>query len=385
MEEYLKTIGYLIFAGFYYLYRLFCPVDPKKVFCIMTHDPGRDGNVFALVEYLKQQKEGFAFHYIGKADAGNAKSLRIMRGKLSFFIVKPYHLATASYVLLDNVFMPMAYLRFRREVKLIQLWHGTGTIKRFGQDVNSGRLGKLERKANSRLTHLIVSSDATKAIYAGAFGVSQDKVYTYGLPRTDILFDRQRLLERSVEFYRQYPQLAGKKLILYAPTFRDNEKGESRAISDIYKISRSLPDYTILLRLHPHVAKAFERAEQQAAEKSENLVSVSSYPDVNTLLIVADCLITDYSSIIFEYSLLNKPMIFYAYDLEEFGKMGRGFYREFEEYVPGPVVRNIDELVALIRNNQLTTDKLHDFVTEHFKYLDGHSCERIYRNIFAQQ
>lgn len=381
----MKTIGYLIFAGFYYLYRLFCPVNHKKVFCIMTHDSGRDDNVFALAEYLKQQKEGYTFHYIGKTDSASAKSLHIMRGKLSFFIVKPYHLATASYVLLDNVFLPMAYINFRKEVKLIQLWHGTGTIKRFGQDVNKGRLGKLEKKANNRLTHLIVSSEATKAIYAKAFGIDEDKVFTYGLPRTDILLDRNRLQKRAVEFYRQYPQLAGKRLILYAPTFRDNERGDCRAITDIYKISRSLPDYIILLRLHPHVAKVFEKAEQLAAGRSENLVSVSSYPDINTLLLVADCLITDYSSIIFEYCLLNKPMIFYAYDLEEFDKMGRGFYRNYKEYVPGPVAGNIDELVALIRNDRLPTDKLQNFVEEHYKYLDGRSCERIYRNIFLSQ
>lgn len=378
----MKTLGYLIFAFFYYIFSLFCRIKENKVFCIMTHDPGRDGNIGALVEYLKQQNEGFSFYYLRKADRSNPKSLRKMKGILSFFIVKPYHLATASFILLDNVFLPMAYIKLRKEVKVIQLWHGTGTIKRFGQDVNSGRLKKLEKKANSRLTHLIVSSDATKDIYARAFGVSQDKVHTYGLPRTDIFFDREKIQERSVEFFRQYPQLAGKKLILYAPTFRDNEKHESRAIEDIYKISKSLPDCIILLRLHPYVARAFERAEQQAADKADNLLSVSSYPDINTLLIVADCLVTDYSSVIFEYCLLNKPMIFYAYDLDDFAKKGRGFYRSYEDYVPGPVARDIDELLSLIKNNHPTSDKLQDFVAEHYKYRDGKASERIYKNIF---
>jgi len=355
-----------------------------KVFCVVTHDAGRDGNIGALVEYLKQ-REGFSFHYIGKSDRSNLKSFRIIKGKLSFFIAKPYQLATSAFVLLDNVFLPMAYIRFRKNVKVIQLWHGTGTIKRFGQDVNTGRLKVLEKRANEKITHLIVSSDSTKTIYEKAFGVSPDKVYTYGLPRTDIFFDRHKMIERVKEFYRQYPELAGKKLILYAPTFRDDEKGESRAISHIYKMSESLQDYIILLRLHPFVAKAFERAEQQAASRAENIVSVSSYPDINTLLLVADLLITDYSSVIFEYCLLNKPMVFYAYDLDEFRAKGRGFYENYEEYVPGPVVKNMDDLVDLIRNNQLSTDKLQDFVAKSYKYLDGKSSERIYRYIFCQE
>ena len=380
----MKTIGYLIFAGFYYIYRFFCRVSPKKVFCIMTHDPGRDGNIGALVEYLKDKKEGYSFHYIKKAERNELKNLRIMKGKVSFFVVKPYHLATSSFVLLDNVFLPMAYISFPKRVKVIQLWHGTGTIKRFGQDANTGRLKILEKRANSRLTHLIVNSDATKALYAKAFGVSSGKVYTYGLPRTDILFDKQKLKERAQEFFVQYPQLAGKKLILYAPTFRDDEKEENRAIRDIYKISRSLPDYTILLRLHPFVAKAFEEAERKASQRADNIVSVSSYPEINTLLVVADLLITDYSSVVFEYCLLHKPMIFYAYDLEEFAKSGRGFYRPYEEYVPGPVAKSMEELLEIIESKNFSTDKIQDFIIEHYKYLDGKSSERIYNNIFKK-
>lgn len=378
----MKTIGYIIFAGFYYLYRFFCRVNPQKVFCIMTHDSGRDGNIGSLVEFLKQQKEGYSFHYISRSEKSRLMSFGILKGKVSFFLVKPYHLARSAFILLDNAFLPMAYISFRKNVRVIQLWHGTGSIKKFGQDVNSGRLKELEKRANSRITHLIVSSDTIKKIYANSFGVSLDKVYTYGLPRTDIFFDKSKLQERSQAFYKQYPQLAGKRLLLYAPTFRDNEAEENRSIRDIYKIAGSLPDYILLLRLHPYVADAYEKAEQQAAERADNIVSVSSYPDLNTLLVVADYLITDYSSIVFEYSLLNKPMIFYAYDLEEFQNCGRGFYYDYESYVPGPVAKNIDELLELIRNNHVSNDKIQDFVTDSYKYLDGRASERIYNNIF---
>jgi CDP-ribitol ribitolphosphotransferase len=383
MEEQLKTIGYLIFAGFYYLFRLFCAVKPKKVFGIMTHDGSRDGNVSTLVEYLREQKEGYSFHYIKKSERNRIKSFHILKGKVSFFVVKPYHLATSEFILLDNVFLPMAYIKLRKNVRVIQLWHGTGTIKRFGQDVNTGHLKALEKRANSRITHLIVNSEDTKQLYAGAFGISPEKVYTYGLPRTDLFFNEIQVKERVQAFYKRFPQLAGKRLILYAPTFRDNEREENRSITDINILSDKLPsDYVILLRLHPFIAEAYNKEEQQAAGKSANVVSVSSYPDINTLLLAADCLITDYSSVIFEYCLLQKPMIFYAYDLEEFSSQGRGFYHTYEEYVPGPVVKNIEELVGLLKNNHLETDKIRDFINLNYIYLDGKASERIYNNIF---
>lgn len=381
----MKIIGYLIFAGFYYIFRFFCPVKKKKVFGIMTHDGSRDGNVGALVEYLKEQGEGYSFEFIKKTDRNMVKNLHMIQGKLSFFITKPFHLATSEFVLLDNVFLPMAYMKFRKKVRVIQLWHGTGTIKRFGQDVNTGKLKDLEKKANSRITHLIVNSEETREQYAGSFGVPLNKVFIEGLPRTDLFFHQIRKEERKQKFYQQHPELDGKKLILYAPTFRDYEKENPKLTLDTEKLSRELPkDYVVLLRLHPFVTEAF-KDKGNNNHLQENVLSMSSYADINTLLLVADYLITDYSSVIFEYCLLEKPMIFYAYDLEEFSDHGRGFYRTYEEYVPGPIVTNTAGIIDLINKNQFDIEKIKTFKNKNYKYLDGKSAERLYLHIFQDE
>ena len=157
----------------------------------MTHDGSKDGNVAVVVDYLKKQDKDYSFQFIKKEDRRLVKKPGIWKGKLSFFIAKPYHLATSAYVLLDNTFLPMAYIRFSKRVRVVQLWHGTGTIKRFGQDVNTGQLKKLEYLANSRITHLIVNSEQSKKEYSGSFGVAEDKVFVYGLPRTDLFFDER--------------------------------------------------------------------------------------------------------------------------------------------------------------------------------------------------
>lgn len=341
----------------------------------MTHDTSRDGNVGRMVEYLQNEQEGYRFAYIRRSDE---------RKLITFFLSKPYHMATAEYILMDNAFLPMAYMRFRRKVKVIQLWHGTGTVKQFGQDVNTGRLKELEKKANSRITHLIVNSEKTRVKYAGAFGIDRNKVLITGLPRTDLFFDAAKKEERIREFYQQYPELKGKKLFLYAPTFRDSQEIHPKLMLDTQAWCGELPDdYILLLRLHPFVAKAYEhdqdRKEQAAVSR---VLQMSSYPDINTLLLVSDCLITDYSSIIFEYCLLERPMVFYAYDLDSFTRQGRGFYEPYREYVPGPVVKSTQEIIELVRNMRFDIDVINRFRDENYAYQDGKSTQRLYQRLF---
>lgn len=355
------------------------------MFGVMTHDGSRDGNVGVMLDYLKERNEGYTFHTVKKEDRNIAGKARKGKGLFEFLVLKPYHLATSEFVLLDNVFLPMAYIKFPKRVKVIQLWHGTGTIKRFGQDVNTGKLKILEQRANRSITHLIVNSEETKKQYAQAFGIPLDKVFVYGLPRTDLFFHEKAVKERIQNFYKEYPELRGKKLVLYAPTFRDQEREHPRLMLDTKKLCRELKEeYVYLLRVHPFVAKAFKKSELQNKEKLDNVISMSEYKDLNTLLLVADYLITDYSSIIFEYSLMERPMIFYPYDLEQFSDQGRGFYYPYESYVPGPVVQDTDALVLLLKDNEFDLNRIRSFKNRNYGYLDGKSAERLYLHIFKE-
>lgn len=380
----MKTIGYLIFAGFYYVFRLFCKVKKKKIFCIMTHDGSKDSNVGVMVEYLKEKKEGYSFFYLKKSERNRVKNIHNLQGKLVFFIIKPYHLATSEFVMMDNVFLPMAYIKFRRRVRILQLWHGTGTIKKFGQDVNTGRLKKLEKMANSRITHLIVNSEKTKKLYAHVFGIEEEKVFVYGLPRTDLFFDNDKINERKQRFFKQYPMLQGKKLVLYVPTFRDQEYLHPKLALDTEVFCKEMQEeYVLLLRVHPFVAEALEKSQEiKTYDLEKQVISMSSYPDISTLLLVSDFVITDYSSVIFEYCLMRRPIVFYAYDLEQFSDFGRGFYESYEEYVPGPVTRDTKSLVELLKKNHFDIDRMEAFRRESYRYLDGKSAERIYLHIF---
>ncbi len=364
----IKKAGYLLFAVFYYLCRLF-PRDRKKIFLVATHDDSPEGNIGIVAEAVRQREEGYRLVWFTRKDR--------ITDPINFFIRKAYHLATASYVFLDNEFLPMAYLHFPESVKVVQLWHGTGTIKKFGQDVNTGTLGRLEYCANQNITHLIVNSEEVKAEYASAFGVSEDRIYPIGLPRTDLLLNPDFLEDKRGQFLDQYPQVQKKRCILYAPTFRDSEVDSPEIHLDLQEMSDKMSSEDVLLiRLHPHVAQKISWEEK----RWKNIINVSEYPGVTTLLAVADVLITDYSSIVFEYCLRNKPMIFYAYDLEQFEKNGRSFYRDYRSFVPGRVVQSTEELLDCLKAAE--ENKAAVFTELMFDKLDGKATLRLLELIF---
>lgn len=371
----MKLYGYKLFSLFYYIFCMF-PVDMHRVFCIMTHDGSDDSNVGMVVQELKKRDSRYRFYYMKKDN----KSFRHI---VSFFIVKPYQMARAGYILEDNIFLPMAYMKFRKSVKVIQLWHGTGTIKKFGQDSNTGELAELEKSADNTITHLIVNSDGIKEQYGRAFGVSGDRVYAFGLPRTDTLFNKNKLESGAADFYKEYPEIINRKIILYAPTFRDLEVSNPKLQLDIDMLLDSISEeYLLMIKLHPFVASAFTMDKTYEKKFKGRFFNMSLYREINTLLYVSDILITDYSSVIFEYCLQKKPMIFYAYDLEEFSERGRGFYEDYNSFVPGPVVTDTKAISDLINEGAYDYEKIDEFVKKHYKYFDGRSTERLVNNIF---
>ena len=374
----MKTFGYCLFALVYNLCRI-VPVKRKRVFCIMTHDEGEGSNVAIAVRALKKASQDYTFSYLLKADTKMVKNLYGIRTMLTFFIRKPYELSRAEIILLDNVFLPYAYLKRRKGTKVVQLWHGTGTIKKFGQDVNTGHLRELEGRANANITHLIVNSPDIKKLYSGAFGVKQEYIYPIGLPKTDELLHRLSRIAREGSnrekeyIYQKYRIPHSKKLILYAPTFRDNESQNPRLIELLKEMNRQLSDeYYFGLRLHPFIANSF-----RSEELGENICQLSFEEDVNTVLLAADLLITDYSSIIYEFCLTKRPMLFYAYDYNEFSDRGRGFYFDYSSFVPGPVAYSCDELVRMIREQDFTQERIVGFIQRSYTYTDGRATKRL--------
>lgn len=367
----IKKAGYVLFAFFYHLFRVF-PINKKKVFLVATHDDSSEGNIGIVAEALTKMDSEYQCVWFTRKDK--------ITHPINFFLKKTYHLATSGTVFMDNGFLPAAYLHFPQNVKVVQLWHGTGTIKKFGQDVNTGELKKMEYRANQRITHLIVNSEEVKEEYASAFGVSLDKVYPLGLPRTDLILDAEYIEKKRQDFFRENPQLNGKRCILYAPTFRDEEVEKPDIPLDLERLSHDLaPGDVLLIRLHPFIAEHMK--ELWKGKHWDNIIDVSDYSGVTTLLAAADLLVTDYSSIVYEYCLLNRPMIFYAYDWKRFETTGRSFYRDYQQLVPGRIVTSQEDLLDALKTADILS--IEHFVETMFDQVDGNAVKRLFELIFS--
>jgi len=368
----IKKAGYYIFAMFFSLFRV-CPINKNKVFFVATHDDSDEGNIGIVAAALKEKMPDMKFCFLTKRDG--------IRHPFSFFVTKCYHMATAGTIFLDNVFMPMAYTPISSKVNVVQLWHGTGSIKKFGLDSDSEEVARVARKGNQRITHLVVNSEMTKQQYAGAFEVPVERIFKIGLPRTDLLLNEEKLLQKKTKFYEKYSELRNKKCILYAPTFRDDEVENPTLQLDLDGLMKVMSeDEVLLLRLHPHVAEKF--SDERLAKYQGKVVNMSGYSGVTTLLVVSDCLITDYSSIVFEYCLLNRPMVFYAYDLDVFQEEGRDFYVDYENFVPGPVVKTQKDLEDLWKKGFEFDKKAEEFPKRNYEFLDKNAVNRLFELIF---
>lgn len=288
-----------------------------------------------------------------------------------------WHLGNAKIILLDDYYNQLYHLKIRKGTEVIQTWHACGAFKKFGFSAQGYRDANslyFEKGAHSIYTSVITSSSKIVPHYAEAFNKNEDQVIPVGVPRTDMFFDKDLISYTKKRYLNDYPQLNGKKVILYAPTFRGkpSERVKFELQLDLENMKKSLSDdYMLILKLHPAVEEGIEIPEHL----SSFVINLSSVNDINELLLITDLLITDYSSVIFEYSLLNRPMIFFAYDLEYY-LSERGFYYDYKEMVPGPIAATTNDIINFIKRNNFPQNKMKAFKNHFFGNQDGLSTER---------
>src|SRR5699024_10668069 len=174
-----------------------------------------------------------------------------------------YHLATSRFVLVDNYFGFLAAVRFRAGVEWSQLWHAAGAIKQFGLkdpsiEYRTERARRRFKKVYDRFDHVVVGSEKMARIFKESFGLSNERMLRTGIPRTDFYYDARDMERVATELQRAYPAIRDKKVMLYAPTFRDNALKSTELELDIGTLYRALGDeYVLLLRLHPAIQGNF--------------------------------------------------------------------------------------------------------------------------------
>lgn len=297
-------------------------------------------------------------------------------------------IATAKYVFLNEASNVISAIPLRPETKIIQLWHGCGAFKKFGlstADLIFGETRKqqLAHPFNKNYSLVTVSSPEVIWAYNEAMNIAEDSgiVQATGSSRTDIFYDDEFIQSCYDHLYDVMPQAKGKKVILYAPTFRGRvAKAKTPDMLNIKMFYDYLgEDYVLLFKHHPLVKEPTPIPQ----EYSHFAVNMGDTMGIEELLSVSDICISDYSSLVFEYSLFEKPLIFFAYDLDEYFDW-RGFYYDYFELAPGPVVKTNFEMIDYIQNIDTRFDKkaIQDFRYKFMRSCDGQATQRILESQF---
>lgn len=373
-------LTYTIFKNLYNIMTLL-PIRENRVL-FLSHSPGMDGNFeYIYDEVVKHNKS------VRKKERFDCKFATTKTGLFGRAIM-PIKLARAEYIILCENVPFFQHIEVREDTKVIQSWHAAGAFKKFGfstcyLDGGPNPFENKKVKIHCGYDYATVSSKEVAQHYAEAFRLDVDKVIPVGLPRADFFFDEKKVNDTRERVYKLYPKLKDRKVILYAPTFRGfGQKRKSFEMEfDMNEIARNIPDeYIIALKLHPSVESSDIIIDEDVKDK---VINISEYKDANDILTITDLLITDYSSIIFDYSLLGKPMIFYAYDLEEY-LVDRDFYYEYEEFIPGPLARTNKDIIELINNDQFDLDVVDRFCRKFFVEKDGNNSKRFVEEVLLK-
>lgn len=296
-----------------------------------------------------------------------------------------YHksLAQAKYIVFNSG-LP-AYVKLKEEQVYVQTWHGT-PLKRLGCDIEATGNAAFNQKETrdryiingKKFDYLLSPSAYTTEKLSSAFNLSparkQQIIIEEGYPRNDALFNYSA--EQLDSFKKRLKLPENKNIILYAPTFRDNHYEFSVGFKysgelDFDQLQQEIGDDCIVLfRAHCQIADKFDFKKYK-----EFIYDVSKYEDVNELYAISDLLITDYSSVFFDYANLKRPMIFYMYDLKEYQNDVRDFYLDLQE-LPGPIVETQDNLTVEIKKQlkDFVYDEKYQKFNQKFNYLDSGDC-----------
>ena len=369
----------------HYRYKVYFP----KVYSSYCTEPVQENKVLFLEMRFTKLSNSFELIYKALEESGEY-DLKCSYVQFNFIRGREFtqrvnemlkELATAKYVFVDDASLILSSIPLRKETVAINLWHACGAFKKFGRSTAELKFGSsaatLDKYPNyGNLTHVTVSSPEVIWAYEEAMHLPKGIVKATGVSRTDQFYDKEFVESRKQKLYEIMPEAKDKKVILYAPTFRGHvATASSPDRIDFERFCRELGnEYVIVCKHHP-----FVKNPPISPEELQHFArDLTKYLSIEDLLCCADICISDYSSLVFEYSLFEKPMIFYAYDYDNYCDW-RGFYYDYSEFTPGPVVQTEDELLNSIKNidTQFDKQKVIDFKEKFMGSCDGHATERI--------
>ncbi|MBS5335236.1 MAG: CDP-glycerol glycerophosphotransferase family protein [Anaerovoracaceae bacterium] len=358
----IRVLNYLL--SFIYFFIKLIPTKRGKILFLSRQSDKIPLDFVLLKNRIKQMDSSASVVVICSRVGHSAKESFLFFVQM---IRSMYHLATSRVCIIDSYWPAVSMLKHKKNLKIIQIWHSIGKMKKSGYqslDKKSGRKSQYAMllKMHDNYDYFIGGAEIFNKYYCEAFRISEDKILNYGLPRIDYLIETEK--QNRARFYNEFPELKDKKVVLYAPTFRRNMKSgwENILNADISS------DIAVIIKNHPG------QCTHKAAETSH----IRYMDDWETIDLISACdyLITDYSSIAFEAAVLRKKTFFWIYDYEQYME-NSGINIDLKKELSHNVFKNIDELMAAIENDDYSTAQQEKFIRKYLLDDIGHSTDKI--------
>lgn len=365
-------------------------IDDKLIIFASFSGTAYSDNPRYLFEYLRDNDDFTDYRFVWAF-----RRKRVVQGAevVKFNSLTYYYLLSKAKYWVFNAKMAPYYQKKEEQIYL-QTWHGT-PLKRLGHDLlDNGKTyyrSQLSYKQmlkgydedSCQWDYLISPNSFSSRAFASAFKINQEKMLEVGYPRVDFLVNADS--NKCIELKRRYGLPLDKKVVLYAPTWRDDSFGirgyRFELAVDFYKWKNQLGDDTVIL-FKPHYL--ISNVYQVPNDLSDFVYLMAASADINDAYLMSDVLITDYSSVFFDYANLNRPIYFYMYDFEQYEQELRGFYLNVPDELPNDVIRTEKELLRRIKEDIFDYDRLQVFNQVFNSWNDGKVSSKVAKRIFYE-
>lgn len=343
------------------------PMHPERVVLATARVATLEGNLAAIHAAIRARHpdrevvlllEPYSYGFVGKL----RYLVRLVRGMV--------HLRTAGLFIVDNAYLPIHVAPHRPSTTVVQVWHAVGALKRFGLDATTPPADPERRFLHRYYDDVVCTAERSRAPWAAAFGVPLERVLPLGTPRIDVFADRAGIDATRERVLARHPGLRGRRVVLYAPTFRG--RGAAKHASDGLDgqaLRAALPDdHLLVLKTHPNLDPA-------ATDTAGFDLVIDPVTEINDLLTATDVLVTDYSSSIFEWALLRRPLVLLVPDLEAY-EADPGIYLDYRTEMIGRQVTDTAGVAAAVLDAVVDAPAWDAFIDRHLGAADGHASDR---------
>lgn len=335
----LKTFIFLLNV----IYSFFKLLKSQKKVVMISRQSNEVNDDFKLLgeELLKK---GVKVVYLCRTLDGGVNSTVFTKISYGFHLfTQMYHLATSKVCVLDSYCLTVSVLKHKKDLKVAQLWHTVGKLKKFGWQIigkgeGSSPLVATTMKMHANYDVIYYAGEAYKEVFMEGFNAPADKFRKFTLPRIDLLNDEDYINKTRKEIFSKYPQLQEKINVIYAPTFRKNENEFLKAFNSLLE-EFDFEKYNLVVNLHPLTKVRVE----------DRRVIVNTGFSTFQMLTCADKMISDYSCVIYEAGVKNIPVYFYNYDMGNY-ENERGLAIDYDA-LPGFKAKNAKDLVKSFEND----------------------------------